>query len=162
MFNRFVVVFFFRNKKKFQYLYFIFFLDLTLTFSFSLSRFNNSSTIFTQDFRHDASIHINLIYLNSSTSNLHFDLWLPFNRGILRTHLQEFPYETPLFINLIYRSPETLSVYLFGQLIDSTNTVISIPTIKSSSESLLAFNTFLPFHSISWSYEKQPIFGRLK
>jgi hypothetical protein len=102
---------------------------------------------------------VNLVVFNSSSSSLYFDLWLPFNRGVLRTHLQEFPYETPLFINLIYRSPLSLSVFLFGQLMDYTTKSISMPTDKPPSSSYLSFNTFIPFRSISWSYEKQP-FGR--
>ena len=68
---------------------------------------------------------VNLIIFNSSSSSLHFDLWLPFNRGLLRTRIIEFPYETSLFINLVYRSPSTFSVFLFGQLIDYTTNPIS-------------------------------------
>jgi hypothetical protein len=96
------------------------------------------------------------VVFNSSFSSLYFDLWLPFNQGLLRTRLIEFPYETPLFINLVYRSPSTLSVFLFGQLSDYTTNLISIPLNKPSSTSLLSFNTFVPFRSISWSYEQQP------
>ncbi len=114
---------------------------------------NNSSTIFTQYFKYDASIHVNLIVFNISSSSLHFDLWLPFNRGLLRTRLTEFPYDTPLFINLIYRSPSSLSVSLFGQLMDYTNNPVLIPPSSTSS---LSFNTFVPFRSISWSYEQAP------
>ncbi len=121
----------------------------------SIERGNNSSTIFTQYFKHDASIHVNFIVLNSSASYLHFDLWLPMNRGLLRTRLTEFPYRTPLFINLVYRSPSTLSVFLFGQLMDSTRNSISISSNKPSSISDLSFNLFVPFRSISWSYEPQ-------
>ncbi len=127
-----------------------------MTFIFSIERLNRSSPIFTQYFKHDASIHVNLVVFNSSFSSLYFDLWLPFNQGLLRTRLIEFPYETPLFINLVYRSPSTLSVFLFGQLSDYTTNLISIPLNKPSSTSLLSFNTFVPFRSISWSYEQQP------
>jgi hypothetical protein len=134
-------------------------IELTLTFILSIEHLNNSSSIFTQYLKYDASIHVNLIILNSSSSNLHFDLWLPFNRGLLRTRIIEFPYDTPLFINLVYRSPSTFSVFLFGQLIDYTTNPISIPLNKPSSTSLLSFNTFVQFRSISWSYE-QPSSGR--
>ncbi|CAF0925941.1 unnamed protein product [Rotaria sordida] len=130
--------------------------DLILTFIFSIEHFNNSQTIFTQYLKNDASIHINFIVLNSSSSNLHFDLWLPFNRGILRTQLTEFPYQIPLFINLVYRSPLSLSVFLFGQLIDYTTSSIYIQSNKPSSLSSSSFNTYVDFHSISWSYQKQP------
>ena len=135
------------------------FVELTLTFILSIERLNSSSTMFTQYFQHDASIHVNLIVFNSSSSSLNFDLWLPFNRGLLRTHLTEFPYETPLFINLIYRSPSSLSVFLFGQLMDYTIHSIPVPPNKPSPTSVLAFNTFVPFRSIVWAYD-QPLSGR--
>jgi len=130
-----------------------------LTFIFSIERLNRSSPIFTQYFKHDASIHVNLVVFNSSFSSLYFDLWLPFNRGLLRTHLIEFPYETSLFINLVYRSPSSLSVFLFGQLMDYTVNPINDQSTKPSSSSFLSFNTFTQFRSISWSYE-QPLSGR--
>lgn len=116
---------------------------------------NKSSTIFIQYFKYDALIQVNLVVINTSSSNLHFDLWLPFNRGLLRTHLTEFPYDTPLFINLIYRPPSSLSISLFGQLMDYTNNPISVSS-SSSSKSALSFNTYVPFRSISWSYEQTP------
>ncbi|CAF4438019.1 unnamed protein product, partial [Rotaria sp. Silwood2] len=128
---------------------------LILTFIFSIEHFNSSQSIFAQYLKNDASIHINFIVLNSSSTNLHFDLWLPFNHGILRTQLTEFPYQTPLFINLVYRSPLSLSVFLFGQLMDYTTSSIYIQSNKPSSSSSLSFNTYVEFRSISWSYQKQ-------
>ena len=124
-----------------------------------MERSNRSLSIFTQYFNHDASIHVDLIVFNSSFSSLYFDLWLPYNRGLLRTHLTEFPYETPLFINLVYRSPSSLSVSLFGQLMDYTVNPTYDQSNKPSSSSFLSFNTFTQFRSISWSYE-QPSSGR--
>ncbi|CAF5164895.1 unnamed protein product, partial [Rotaria magnacalcarata] len=53
--------------------------ELTFTFIFSIDRMNSSSSIFSQYFKNDASLHINFIVLNSSSPSLHFDLWLPFN-----------------------------------------------------------------------------------
>lgn len=120
---------------------------------------NNSSTIFSQYFKNDASLHMNYIAYNSSHSSLNFDLWLPYNRGLLRTQVTEFPYQTPLLINLIYRSPSSLSVFLFGQLIDYTTKSIFIQSHRPSSSSSLSVNTYVEFRSISWSYQKQP-FGR--
>jgi hypothetical protein len=102
---------------------------------------------------------VNLVVLNSSSSILNFDLWLPFNQGLLRTRLIDFPYEIPLFINLVYRSPSSLSVFLFGQLMDYTTNFVSIRSNQPSSLSDLSFKTFIPFRSISWSYDNQP-FGR--
>ncbi|CAF3559496.1 unnamed protein product [Rotaria sp. Silwood1] len=130
--------------------------EFILTFIFSIEQFNSSQSIFAQYFKNDASIHINFIVLNSTLSTLHFDLWLPFNRGILRTQLTEFPYQTTLFINLVYRSPLSLSVFLFGQLMDYTTNMIYIQSNKPSTSSSLSFNTYVQFHSISWSYQKQP------
>ncbi|CAF4570861.1 unnamed protein product [Rotaria sp. Silwood1] len=130
--------------------------EFILTFIFSIEQFNGSQSIFAQYFKNDASIHINFIVLNSTLSTLHFDLWLPFNRGILRTQLTEFPYQTTLFINLVYRSPLSLSVFLFGQLMDYTTNMIYIQSNKPSTSSSLSFNTYVQFHSISWSYQKQP------
>ncbi|CAF2788344.1 unnamed protein product [Rotaria sp. Silwood2] len=130
-------------------------MKLILTFIFSIEHFNSSQSIFAQYLKNDASIHINFIVLNSSSTNLHFDLWLPFNHGILRTQLTEFPYQTPLFINLVYRSPLSLSVFLFGQLMDYTTSSIYIQSNKPSSSSSLSFNTYVEFRSISWSYQKQ-------
>ncbi|CAF3883981.1 unnamed protein product [Rotaria sp. Silwood2] len=130
-------------------------IELILTFIFSIEHFNSSQSIFAQYLKNDASIHINFIVLNSSSTNLHFDLWLPFNHGILRTQLTEFPYQTPLFINLVYRSPLSLSVFLFGQLMDYTTSSIYIQSNKPSSSSSLSFNTYVEFRSISWSYQKQ-------
>lgn len=126
-----------------------------LTFILSLERLNYSSTLFTQYFQDHASIHLNLIVHNSSSSFLQFDLWLPFNRARLRTYLMEFPYQTPLFINLIYRpSSSSLTVFLFGEMINSTSHLISLPTDQSSSKSTALFKTFVPFQSIAWSYER--------
>jgi hypothetical protein len=128
-------------------------LELTFTFILSIDRLSNSSTLFTQYFKNDAAIEVYLVVYNQSSSSLHFNLWLPFNRGLLRTYLSEFPYDIPLFINLIYRPPSSLSVSLFGQLMDYTDNPISFPL---SSKSGLSFNTYVPFRSISWSYEKSP------
>ena len=132
--------------------------DLTLTFVLSLERLNYSSTLFTQYFQDHASIHLNLIVHNSTSSFLQFDLWLPFNRARLRVHLMEFPYQTPLFIHLIYRSSSSssLTVFLFGQMMDSTTNLISLPTDQTLSQSSLLLKTFVPFQSISWSYEQTP------
>ncbi|CAF1082643.1 unnamed protein product [Adineta steineri] len=128
-------------------------IDLSLTFIFSIDRVNKSSTIFTQYFKHAASIHINLNVLNATYSTLTFDLWLPFHRGLLRTQITEFPYETSLYINLVYRSPSSLSVFLFGQLMDYTINPTYDQSNKPSSL-FLSFNTFIPFRSILWSYEQ--------
>lgn len=146
-----------RNEKKRKNFHFET-LELTWTFVVSISRLNTSSIIYSQYFQYDAILHINYIHLNSSTGNLHFDLWLPFNRGLIRTRLIDFPYETPLFINLIYQPYSTLTLFLFGQLIDSTNKPISLPKTKSTAH--LSFYTFIPFQSISWSYDASSSTGR--
>ncbi|CAF2066583.1 unnamed protein product [Rotaria magnacalcarata] len=135
--------------------------ELTFTFIFSIDRMNSSSSIFSQYFKNDASLHINFIVLNSSSPSLHFDLWLPFNHGLLRTQITEFSYQTPLLVNLIYRSPSSLSVFLFGQLVDYTIKSIFIQPNKPSSSSSLSFNTYVQFRSITWSYQKQPFGGAL-
>ena len=132
-------------------------LDLTWTFLLSVQRVNNSSILFTQYFQEHASIHLNLIVHNSSSSSvLQFDLWLPNNRARLRAQLREFPYETPLFINVIYRAPSSLAVLLFGQMMDSTTEPISSPSDQTPNKASLAVYTFVRFQSISWSYDQTP------
>lgn len=134
----------------------MFLLELTLTFVLSIERFNRSILLFTQDLRRGAALHVNYLVSNDSSASLQFDLWLPRNRGLLRTQLTEFPYETPLFINVVFRSPSSLAVFLFGQLTNSTTKVVPIPAPKSSS---LSFTTFVGFRSIAWSYD-QTLSGR--
>ena len=122
----------------------------------SLERFNRSTLLFTQDLRRGAALHVNYLTLNESSASLQFDLWLPRNRGLLRTQLTDFPHETPLFINVVFRSPSSLAVFLFGQLVNSTTRAVATPSPKSSN---LSLKTFVRFRSISWSYD-QSLSGR--
>ena len=132
--------------------------DLTVTFVVSIGRSNRPSlTLFTQYFKHGASLHVNLLVVNGSSSNLHFDLWLPNNRGVLRATLVEFPYETPLFINLVYRSPSSLAVFLFGQLLDHATHPMNIQLNQPLASTPPSFSTQARFRSISWSYEHSSI-----
>jgi hypothetical protein len=129
-----------------------FVLELTWTLIVSLQRFNRSLTLLRQTLTNNALFDVQLLVYNSSSSRLQFDLSLPYNRARLRTYIDEFPYETQLYIDVVYRSPSSLAVVLFGQLMHST----TIPTIvrETSSISTLALTTFVDFRSISWTYDR--------
>ena len=149
----------FERILRFRRLLFFFRIDLRVTFILTIEYFNSSTSIFKQYFKYNGSIQIDFIVSNSSLSSsspyLRFDLWLPFNRGLLRTYLTEFPHQSPLYINFIYRSPLLLSIFLYGQLINSTTDLIYIQSNKPAQSSSLSFNIYVPFHSISWSYQRQ-------
>lgn len=132
-------------------------LEWTFTIVLSMDRSNQSSTVFQQH----GFIHIHLAVENSSAS-LQFDLCLSNGRGRLRTHLKDFPYHTPLFLELTYQPlSQSSSLFLFGQRMDYTTETIkdfSKPFSFSSSPSIQLgkYDSNLPsaaaqIRSIAWS-----------
>jgi hypothetical protein len=148
------------------------FTDITLTFILWIQRdnkqFDGSSSIFVQTFKDSASLRVNLVIANAS-SNLQFDLWLPAGRGLLRARITEFPYDTPLFIVLVYHPPNkrassALSLFLFGQLADYAAQPVSsesnrpptsvTPSIQFGRYSALLPSAHFRVRSVAWSFEQ--------
>ena len=134
---------------------------LTLTLVLTVGHNARSSTIYLQKFQHNASIHVDLI-VEEARSMLQFDLWLPATHELLRTRLREFPPNTALFLELAYRAPSSLSLSLYGQLVEQTRASIGYHAVSSLAPSSFQFGRYNPelvaahvhIQSIGWSYER--------
>lgn len=129
-----------------------------MTMILSIDRLENSLTLFRQYFHHQATIQIDLIVMNETSSKLQIDLYLNNRSGFLRVHLNEFPRRIPLYISVTYQLASTLSLFLYGQLIDSTNEFLEspIPLHSSSFIRIELINRYpsTVIHAIAWSFTR--------
>lgn len=124
--------------------------DWTLSLIFNVEKSNRSLNLFSQQFESSALLEIQLIVINNSYSNLRFDFFPSSSSEFLRIETDRFSFGKDLFVQLVLRNSESLSLFLFGQLIETSRT--SFPSTRKLTNSL-SLKLFHRFQSIRWNYD---------